>query len=102
MTTALPGPRLARPAFFLSVLLGLVLPLLTPASLAAGEDAVKGAVPPPKSGAATSAPKKDAAPGARTEGLAKPSGDTRPNPDQANPALLNPCDGNPQPKWCGE
>jgi len=101
--TASPGPRMVRIAFVPSMLLGLLLPLLVAPSLAAREDAVTGVAPPPESGAAApSEREKEAAPGERTESLAKPPGDTRPNPEQANPALLNPCHGSPQPKWCGE
>jgi hypothetical protein len=38
----------------------------------------------------------------KSESLARPPGQTRPSPEQANPALVNPCRASPQPKWCGE
>ena len=47
-------------------------------------------------------PQREASKPHKSESAAKPPSGTRPNPEQANPALLNPCHGTPQPKWCGE
>jgi hypothetical protein len=82
------------------VLLAFWLPLMVAPALAAREE---GATPPTDSKAAApiEEPKAASKP-ERTESLAKPPGGTRPNPEEANPALLNPCHGSPQPKWCGE
>ncbi|MGY6215107.1 hypothetical protein ACW73L_08100 [Methylolobus aquaticus] len=82
------------------VLLALWLPLVAAPVLGAREE---GATPATDSRAAApiEVPKASAKP-ERTESLAKPPGGTRPDPEQANPGLLNPCHGSPQPKWCGE
>lgn len=99
MTTR-PVRHRPRAVAVASSLLGLLLAL---PALAVRDDAHKGASKPPEAAAAASieAPKPAPKP-ERTESLRKPSGETRPNPEQTNPALLNPCHGSPQPKWCGE
>lgn len=82
---------------------GLLLPLLAVTALAGGNDTITSGAPAPKSVTAEQARHRATEPAReRGESLPKPADGTRPNPEQANPALVNPCHGNPQPKWCGE
>lgn len=37
----------------------------------------------------------------KTEGLVRPGSDKL-NPEASQPALLNPCRAEPQPRWCAE
>lgn len=98
--TSRNAPARAQCRIVAPVLLAFWLPLMVAPALAAREE---GAPPPTESKAAPNEEPKASAKPERTEGLAKPpGGGTRPNPEEANPALLNPCHGSPQPKWCGE
>jgi hypothetical protein len=97
--TSRNAPARAQCRIVAPVLIAFWLPLLAVPALAARED---GATPPTESKAAPTEQAKASSKPERTEGLAKPPDGTRPNPEAANPALLNPCHGSPQPKWCGE
>lgn len=85
-----------------SLLAGLAFSLLTASSLALGAEKIEEQnveASPPRT--AEPAAAENQAP-RKTEGLMKPPGKDNLNPEESQPALLNPCRSTPAPRWCDE
>jgi hypothetical protein len=96
---------MSKPSSTTSVLICLALWLPIPAVMADGGDGAErakvqseGPAQGPQVGAESAPPTRVPEPGARAVGAPAP-----PAPDtQRNRALVNPCHGSPQPRWCNQ